>query len=122
MELVATEREKAICEKNKEIAGLVKQVAEYRTRLDNVLGDISGKNKEVIHLSDSLETLKKVNTSLVMELEGNNKIKNNEEKTNNHDTKAYVEGSMHDNLGHKRNRNSKQHQSFLKRIRIKGCS
>ena len=64
------EKVNVIAKKNKEIESLKVRIAEYRNRLENTLGENSAREKEMHHLTDALETLKRTNVQLVMELEG----------------------------------------------------
>ena len=63
------EKEKSCSEKSKEIKYLKEQVSEYRNRLENVLGENSMKEKEIFHMTESLDTLKRTNKELILQLE-----------------------------------------------------
>ena len=54
--------------KDKEITTLKDQVSGYIQRLENVLGDSSQIRKDKIHLAENLESLKKANIALTLEI------------------------------------------------------
>ncbi len=76
MELVITDlkekhekQQASISSKDREITKLKKTVSEYMNRLATVVSDISQMEKEKIHLTESLDTIKIVNKALTLELE-----------------------------------------------------
>ena len=79
------EKEKDAATKAREIKHLKEQVTGYQNRLENTLGNISAKEKEVIHLTESLATLKNVNMNLVLQLEEKNQQQEWEEYDKNFD-------------------------------------
>ena len=63
------EKVNTITKKNKEIESLKERICEYVNRLENTLADNSTKEREVHHLTDGLDTLKRINAELVLELD-----------------------------------------------------
>ena len=70
------ERGKEITQKGKEIEELKGLVGEYRNRLENILGENSAKEREIDHLTDGLDTLKRTNIELVLQLDENDSRNN----------------------------------------------
>ena len=100
------EKVNTIAKKNREIEGLKERVGNYKNRLENTLSENSAREREVHHLTDALDTLRRTNVELVLELnqksneDGERIEKSTEMRSSTEEDHAEVEAA--EKSGHER--------------------